>query len=164
MPELAPVTTQTCGDSSCGEGGTRGSVRRHTTREPGGWLESETMGIGRQRFMAAFDDPSLADRMQFVAPLAHSSGPTDDESSKIVVDGTLSIHVHAKVLVVDDRFLRIGSSNLNNRSMGYDTECDLAIEAESAAQRDSIASVRNRLIAEHWGSDEESVRAAIAAC
>jgi phosphatidylserine/phosphatidylglycerophosphate/cardiolipin synthase-like enzyme/uncharacterized membrane protein YdjX (TVP38/TMEM64 family) len=133
-----------------------------TTREHGGWLEAETMGVGRQRFMAAFDDAALVDRIQFVAPLARSAGPTDEDSSKIVVDGTLSIHVHAKVLVVDDEFLRIGSSNLNNRSMGYDTECDVAIEAENAAQRESIASVRNRLIAEHWGSDEESVRSALA--
>jgi phosphatidylserine/phosphatidylglycerophosphate/cardiolipin synthase-like enzyme/uncharacterized membrane protein YdjX (TVP38/TMEM64 family) len=132
-----------------------------TTREPGGWLEAGTMGVGRQHFMAAFDDPSLASRIRFVAPLARCTAPTDEESSKICVDGTLSIHVHAKVLIVDDKFLRIGSSNLNNRSMGYDTECDLAIEAESAAKRDSIASVRNRLIAEHWGSDEKSVQAAL---
>ena len=134
-----------------------------TTREPGGWLEARTMGVGRQQFMAAFDDPSLADRIQFVAPLARCAGPSDEESSKIVVDGTLSIHVHAKALIVDDTFLRIGSANLNNRSMGYDTECDIAIEAENAAQRKSIASVRNRLIAEHWGSDEKSVQAALAA-
>jgi phosphatidylserine/phosphatidylglycerophosphate/cardiolipin synthase-like enzyme/uncharacterized membrane protein YdjX (TVP38/TMEM64 family) len=133
-----------------------------TTREHGGWLEAETMGVGRQRFMAAFDAAELADRIQFVAPLARSAGPADEESSRIIVDGMLSIHVHAKVLVVDDRFLRIGSSNLNNRSMGYDTECDIAIEAENAAQCETIASVRNRLIAEHWGSDEKSVRAALA--
>jgi phospholipase D1/2 len=134
-----------------------------TTCEHGGWLEAKTMGVGRQQFMAAFDDRSLAGRIRFVAPLARSAGPTDEESSKIVVNGTLSINVHAKVLIVDDTFLRIGSSNLNNRSMGYDTECDIAIEAENAAQRDAIASVRNRLIAEHWGSDEKSVAAALAA-
>jgi phosphatidylserine/phosphatidylglycerophosphate/cardiolipin synthase-like enzyme/uncharacterized membrane protein YdjX (TVP38/TMEM64 family) len=133
-----------------------------TTRELGGWLEAETMGVGRQRFMAAFDSAGLADRIRFVAPLARSVALPDDDSAKIVVDGTLSIHVHAKVLVVDDKFLRIGSSNLNNRSMGYDTECDIAIETENAAQRKSIASIRNRLIAEHWGSDEKSVRAALA--
>ena len=134
-----------------------------TTRELGGWLEAETMGVGRQHFMAAFDHPSLAGRIKFVAPLARCAGPADEDASKIIVDGRLSIHVHAKVLIVDDTFLRIGSSNLNNRSMGYDTECDLAIEAADAAQRDSIVSVRNRLIAEHWGSDENSVRAALAA-
>jgi phosphatidylserine/phosphatidylglycerophosphate/cardiolipin synthase-like enzyme/uncharacterized membrane protein YdjX (TVP38/TMEM64 family) len=132
-----------------------------TTREPGGWLEAGTMGVGRQHFMAAFDDPSLANRIKFVAPLARSSGPTDEESAKIVVDGTLSIHVHAKVLIIDERFMRIGSSNLNNRSMGFDTECDLAIEAANSAERDAIASVRNRLIAEHWGSDEKSVGVAV---
>ena len=62
------------------------------------------MGVGRQHFMAAFDEPSLAGRIQFVAPLARSDGPTDEEAAKITVDGTLSIHVHAKVLIVDDTF------------------------------------------------------------
>ena len=37
-------------------------------------------------------------------------------------------NVHAKIMVIDDRLLRVGSSNLNNRSMGFDTECDLAVE------------------------------------
>jgi phospholipase D1/2 len=132
-----------------------------TTREPGGWLEARTMGAGRQQFMAAFDEPALARRIQFVAPLARAKGPIDEQSARIVVDGTLSIHVHAKVLVVDDMFLRIGSSNLNNRSMGYDTECDVAIEARKSVERRAITSVRNRLIAEHWGSDEQSVATAL---
>ena len=43
--------------------------------------------------------------------------------------------VHSKVMIVDDRLLRIGSANLNNRSMGTDTECDLAIEARNEAER-----------------------------
>ena len=47
-----------------------------------------------------------------------------------VTDGGTSIYVHSKVMVVDDRLLRIGSSNLNNRSMGFDSECDVAVEAE----------------------------------
>jgi len=132
-----------------------------TTREPGGWLEAGTMGVGRQQFMAQFAAPGLAKRIRFVAPLAHCSD-VDPETESIAPDGTLSIHVHAKVLVVDEHFLRIGSSNLNNRSMGFDTECDLAVEAANAAQRRSIASVRNRLLAEHWGSDEKSVAAALA--
>src|SRR5690606_325022 len=53
-------------------------------------------------------------------------------------------------------------SNLNNRSMGYDTECDVAFEAANDAERAAIASVRNRLIAEHWGSDEKGVAEALA--
>jgi phospholipase D1/2 len=132
-----------------------------TTREPGGFLEAEVMGVGRQHFMAAFADPSLASRIQFVAPLARCDGDFDADDSKVAPDGILSIHVHAKVLIVDDRFLRVGSSNLNNRSMGYDTECDIGIEAGDDAQRRTIASIRNRLIAEHWGSDEQSVAVAL---
>jgi phosphatidylserine/phosphatidylglycerophosphate/cardiolipin synthase-like enzyme len=66
------------------------------------------------------------------------------------------IYVHSKVLVVDDRLLRIGSSNLNNRSMGFDSECDVAIEAESNGSepgdvRRQITSVRDDLVAEHLG-------------
>ncbi len=131
-----------------------------TTREPGGFLEAEVMGVGRQHFMAAFADPSLASRIQFVAPMAHCDTDIEGDDSRVAPDGILSIHVHAKVLIVDDRFLRIGSSNLNNRSMGFDTECDVGIEAIDDAQRRAIASIRNRLIAEHWGSDEDSVAAA----
>jgi phosphatidylserine/phosphatidylglycerophosphate/cardiolipin synthase-like enzyme/uncharacterized membrane protein YdjX (TVP38/TMEM64 family) len=132
-----------------------------TTREPGGFLEAEIMGVGRQHFMAAFADSPLASRIQFVAPMAHCDAGIDEDESKVAPDGVLSIHVHAKVLIVDDRFVRIGSSNLNNRSMGFDTECDLAIEAVNDAQRRAIASIRNRLIAEHWGSDEQHVAAAL---
>ncbi|WP_230533025.1 phospholipase D-like domain-containing protein [Microvirga roseola] len=67
------------------------------------------------------------------------------------------IVVHSKVMVVDDRFLRIGSSNLNNRSMGTDTECDLAIDATPGMEREAdirkaIRHVRNRLVAEHVGA------------
>jgi phospholipase D1/2 len=123
-----------------------------TTREPGGWLEARTMGVGRQRFMRAFDEEELARRIRFVAPIVHCPA-----LRSLDAPDALSVHVHAKVLIVDDTFLRIGSSNLNNRSMGFDTECDLAIEAESAEHRAAIARVRNRLIAEHWGSDPEAV-------
>ncbi len=56
-------------------------------------------------------------------------------------------------MVVDDRLLSIGSSNLNNRSMGFDSECDVAIEAgaDDDTIRDAISSFRNRLIGEHLG-------------
>lgn len=71
-------------------------------------------------------------------------------------DGGAPIYVHSKVLVVDDRFLRIGSSNLNNRSMGFDSECDVALEADSDASEDDelrreITSVRRELVSEQLG-------------
>ena len=134
-----------------------------TTREPAAGSKPRRWASAGSNSWPRSTSRRSPSRIQFVAPLARSAGPDRRGASKIAVDGTLSIHVHAKVLIVDDTFLRIGSSNLNNRSMGFDTECDLAIEAENAAQRAAIASVRNRLIAEHWGSDEKSVAAALAA-
>jgi phosphatidylserine/phosphatidylglycerophosphate/cardiolipin synthase-like enzyme len=73
-----------------------------------------------------------------------------------VTDGGAPIYVHSKVLVVDDRLLRVGSSNLNNRSMGFDSECDVAIEADSngadrAVVRSQITSVRHDLVSEYLG-------------
>jgi phosphatidylserine/phosphatidylglycerophosphate/cardiolipin synthase-like enzyme/uncharacterized membrane protein YdjX (TVP38/TMEM64 family) len=134
-----------------------------TSREPGGWLEAGAMGTGRQRFMAAFDEAHLRRRIHFVSPFARGR-PGDDEygAPHQAEDGTFSIHVHAKVLVVDDTFLRIGSSNLNNRSMGFDTECDLGFEPATPAHREAIAAVRNRLIAEHWGCEPGDVARALA--
>jgi phospholipase D1/2 len=77
------------------------------------------------------------------------------------------IYVHAKVLVVDDRLLRLGSSNLNNRSMGFDTECDVAIETpaehgDTSAMRRAIANVRDRLLAEHLGVPQAQFAAMLA--
>lgn len=83
-----------------------------------------------------------------------------------VTDGGAPIYVHAKVLAVDDRLLRIGSSNFNNRSMGFDSECDVAIEAvpgnpEHDGVRREIARVRTQLIAEHLGAPVDDVEAAL---
>lgn len=75
-------------------------------------------------------------------------------------DGT-ELKVHAKLLVVDDWFLRVGSANLNNRSMGVDGECDLAIEGADAASRRHILAVRNRLLAELLHCDAGEVEPAV---
>ena len=72
--------------------------------------------------------------------------------------------VHAKVMVVDDTFLRVGSANLNNRSMGTDTECDLAVIAADDEQRRQITRLRNRLIGDHCGASEDQVAAALEKC
>jgi len=60
-----------------------------------------------------------------------------------------SITVHSKVGIFDDRVVRVGSANLNNRSEGFDTECDLAIEGESDTERRSISNFRDLLISHY---------------
>lgn len=59
------------------------------------------------------------------------------------------IVTHAKVMVIDDALVRIGSANLNNRSQGFDTECELAFEAATSTEGEVIAALRDRL-AGHW--------------
>lgn len=83
-----------------------------------------------------------------------------------VTDGDAPIYVHSKVLVTDDRLLRIGSSNLNNRSMGFDSECDLAVEADPNVSehddiREVITSLRDQLVCEHLGASREDFGAAV---
>lgn len=81
-------------------------------------------------------------------------------------DGGTPIYVHAKVMVIDDRLLRIGSSNLNNRSMGFDSECDVVIEAQPTCAEDDpvrqqIKSVRHQLVSEHLGVSVAEFEAAL---
>lgn len=72
------------------------------------------------------------------------------------------VMVHSKVVIVDDELLRIGSANLNNRSMGLDTECDIVIIAENDATRRAIARVRHRLLGEHLDASPEAVEQTVA--
>ena len=64
--------------------------------------------------------------------------------------------LHDIDVVIDDRLLRVGSSNLNDRSMGFDRECDLAIEADANTPEHEgvcrkITSARDELVSEHLG-------------
>jgi phosphatidylserine/phosphatidylglycerophosphate/cardiolipin synthase-like enzyme len=62
-------------------------------------------------------------------------------------------YIHAKLMIVDDRFLTVGSANLTNRSMVLDTELNLSVETDDArdALGRSIRNVRADLLAEHTG-------------
>jgi phosphatidylserine/phosphatidylglycerophosphate/cardiolipin synthase-like enzyme/uncharacterized membrane protein YdjX (TVP38/TMEM64 family) len=114
-----------------------------------GWLEENTMSVLRTRLVRLLRE---ADRHgRFHAYYPHVEG---------LIEGTC-LDLHSKVMVVDDEWLRVGSSNLSNRSMGVDTEADVTIEAEGRAEvRDGIRLVRDRLISEHAGVDIEAWRAA----
>lgn len=57
-----------------------------------------------------------------------------------------AIIVHSKVAIMDDRMLRLGSANLNNRSIGLDTECDIAFEGDDETTRAAVRAFMGRLI------------------
>ncbi len=114
-----------------------------------GWLEEHTMNALRQVRLEQLRRADRHGRLRVVYPKLPG------------LDGWLN--VHSKLMVADDGLARIGSANLSNRSMGLDSELDLALEAdeEPALQR-AVAELRNRLLAEHLGSDPATVAARLA--
>ena len=90
-------------------------------KECAGWLEHTNVGAFRDAAFRA--DRQAADRygrLRLVYPIASRARD-------------VPTFIHSKVMVVDDKLLRVGSANLARRSMGMDTECDLAVEAGGEA-------------------------------
>jgi phospholipase D1/2 len=63
------------------------------------------------------------------------------------------VYIHAKLMIVDDRFMTIGSANFTNRSMTIDSELNVSWEAAPADRRlhAAIRRARVRLLLEHTG-------------
>ncbi|MET0366130.1 MAG: phospholipase D-like domain-containing protein [Sphingobium sp.] len=107
-----------------------------------GWLEPVAMDTARARLITALRQRDVHGRLRIYHPYTAAGAP---------------IYVHAKVMIVDGRTLRIGSANMNNRSMGLDTECDVIVEAVEEADANRVLAIRNTLIAEHLGVPVETV-------
>src|SRR5690606_35505200 len=70
----------------------------------------------------------------------------------------------SKIMVADESILRLGSSNLSNRSMGLDTECDVALVAAPGTEHSKrIGRIRDSLLAEQLGVPIDDVEVAIRA-
>lgn len=110
-----------------------------------GWLDESVMGPARAELVRALGGKDRYGRFRIYTP---------------VTEGGEDIYVHAKIMVVDDVVIRVGSANINNRSMGLDSECDVMIDArlpgnESAGP--TIKRLRADLIAEHLGAEPRDV-------
>lgn len=117
-----------------------------------GWLEPIAMDTARARLFEALHRLDRHGRFRIYHPLTAKGTP---------------IYVHAKVTVIDDRWLRVGSSNFNNRSMRLDTECDVVIDTSlpaNAALGPRIAHIRDDLLAEHLDTTPEDIADRYAAC
>ncbi|MBX7495859.1 phospholipase [Qipengyuania sp. 6B39] len=109
-----------------------------------GWLEQQAMDHARAELVRCIAAVDKQGRFSIWCPKT----------------GDTPIYVHAKVMIVDDEILRVGSANLNNRSMGLDSECDVFIDAArdgNGHARDGIRRIRLSLLAEHLGLDELAV-------
>jgi phosphatidylserine/phosphatidylglycerophosphate/cardiolipin synthase-like enzyme len=120
------------------------------THESHGWAEKRVMGTNRDRLIRRLRKADRYDRLRVYYPVVPAK------------DGFCQVLIHSKLIIVDDTFLRIGSSNLNNRSIGLDTECDLALEATDDYMRRTIAHLRDRLLAEHLGTQVDVLSRTIA--
>jgi uncharacterized membrane protein YdjX (TVP38/TMEM64 family) len=101
------------------------------------WIEAKTMRRGRARFVRTLKESGIMERVRVFCPAI-------GRGKKCVYP-----MIHSKVMTVDDKLLRVGSANLNNRSIGTDAECDLTIAAHDDRSAKEIAAVRNTLLAEH---------------
>jgi uncharacterized membrane protein YdjX (TVP38/TMEM64 family) len=111
-----------------------------------GWLEEHTMHVLRTRLVKQLRAADAHGRFEVYFPFI----PGLD-------DGTC-VDCHSKVMIIDDEWLRIGSANLSNRSMGFDTECDLTFEARGRRRvSDAVRDFRDRLLAEHLDSSIDRV-------
>jgi phospholipase D1/2 len=118
-----------------------------------GWLEEMTMNVLRTRLIRALHEVDRYGRFHVYYP--DIDGLAEDTC----------IDVHSKLMVVDDEWLRVGSANLSNRSMGLDTECDVVVESRSRADlQRAVLGFRDRLLAEHTGAAIEDVAREVGRC
>jgi phosphatidylserine/phosphatidylglycerophosphate/cardiolipin synthase-like enzyme len=111
----------------------------------GNFKEALTVGLAQRDVLAVLARAAQEN--------GHRLGVYDVEAAEDVF-----VYVHSKVLVVDDRFLTIGSANLTNRSMTMDSEIHASWEADrrDGALRAAIRRVRARLLLEHLGDAAEA--------
>jgi phospholipase D1/2 len=110
-----------------------------------GWLEDEVMSTARAELMEVIRKCDRHGRFRLYFPVTEGRDP---------------IYVHSKITIVDDRLLRVGSANFNNRSMGLDSECDLLIDSGLPGNEGAggtIAMLRSDLLAEHLGVSSDTI-------
>ena len=113
-----------------------------------GWLEEQAMSPARAQLVQALNELDEQDCFNLYVPYSKDK----------------PIYVHAKLTIIDDRVLRIGSANMNNRSMGLDSECDVFIDCDrpgNGKAQPTIEALRHSLLAEHLGIREENVPEAL---
>ncbi|MCY1287979.1 Cardiolipin synthase B [compost metagenome] len=119
-------------------------------RNESGWLEAHSMGVLRARLYRRLRAADSGDRFHLYCP---------------AIPGLLPecVNIHSKVTVIDDDFLTIGSSNLSNRSLGLDTECNVVVTSGGDPRvRETIAAMRARLLGEHLDVAPEAFQAKVA--
>jgi phosphatidylserine/phosphatidylglycerophosphate/cardiolipin synthase-like enzyme len=125
--------------------------------KPKAFVEEVSLGMAQIKILKTLEEMAKQYGhglgMYYVTP---NNGAGDAENT----------YIHSKILIVDNAFLTVGSANTTNRSMGLDSELNVAWEAENSNNTDlaeSIQNIRFNLLTEHVGVDcrdisEDSLR------
>lgn len=105
------------------------------------WFDKLTMDTARSEVLFRLESADRHNRF-------FAFSPNTSDGDRIIV--------HAKMTIIDDRLIRIGSTNLNNRSLGFDTECDVAAEPATDEGREAIRALRHRTIGHFIGVDADA--------
>jgi phospholipase D1/2 len=119
------------------------NMRGETLKEQAAVGLAQAQLIGRLRNVASETSHALG--IYYTVP----SGETPETPDR-------TTYIHSKVMIVDDRWLTVGSANLTNRSLAVDTELNATVEAEHAetALGFAIRKLRASLLGEHSGGPE----------
>jgi len=113
-------------------------------KETNAFVEQASIGIAQAKIIRHLKQ--LAAQIGHAFGVYYPASPGEDGEE-------VATYIHSKLVLVDDCFLSVGSANLNNRSMGLDTELNVAWQALEGQDdaRQSIRAVRVSLLAEHTG-------------
>ena len=117
-----------------------------------GWVEDEAMTPARSVLLMELRKADKQKRLRVYTPVTNAG---------------CDIYVHSKIIIVDDRMLRVGSANLNNRSMGLDSECDVLIDADRPANRGASKRINvllADLLGEHLGMKPKAIERELERC
>lgn len=117
-----------------------------------GWLDEEAMSPARTQLLEMIQKADLHGRFRIYTPVTRAGE---------------DIYVHAKITIIDGQILRVGSANLNNRSMGLDSECDVTIDSALSSNRSTtgiIPAILHDLLAEHLAVEPSAIATQMKDC
>ncbi len=122
------------------------------------WVEAVTVGLPRVPILdslwEAVRETSHALGVYYTTAASTAAGKAAGDAEHEV-----SLVLHSKLMIVDDRLMTVGSCNTSNRSMGLDTELNVTWEASTQNHDDLVRSIRRArvsLLAEHCGLTEDT--------
>ncbi len=116
-------------------------------KKPSALVEEISVGLMQARILSVLRETARRTGHSFGVYYSTSFDEIGDEAP---------VYIHSKLMIVDDRFLTIGSANTTNRSMGLDTELNLSWEACSLRDLRLMRSIRRfraSLLSEFIGFD-----------